>query len=90
MFLLFLFHVPPIVPGPLDQPGGMGDFPGGPGGMPPNEGQGPPNPPGPPGGFMGQGNDLLTQPRSSPDYMPPGESPLQLISSQRWSVPRHR
>ncbi len=44
----------------------MGEFVGP--GMMSGEGQGPPNA----GGFMSQGSDLMTQARSSPDYMPPG------------------
>ncbi|OXA53091.1 LIM/homeobox protein Lhx5 [Folsomia candida] len=62
-------HFPPGgVPGPLDQP--IGEFGGG-GPLPPPDGQGPPNSGGPPGGFMSQ--ELMNQPRSSPDYMPPGK-----------------
>jgi hypothetical protein len=67
--------------GPLDQPGGMGEFGGGPG-MPPSDGQGPPNNPGGPGGFMSQG-ELMNHPRSSPDYMPPGSKMKMCPSS--WS-----
>ncbi|XP_021954022.1 LIM/homeobox protein Lhx5 isoform X3 [Folsomia candida] len=59
------FH---YIPGPLDQP--IGEFGGG-GPLPPPDGQGPPNSGGPPGGFMSQ--ELMNQPRSSPDYMPPGK-----------------
>ncbi|CAL8137414.1 unnamed protein product [Orchesella dallaii] len=77
-------HFPPAaVPGPMDQPGGMGEFPGGPGGLPPNDGQGPPNPGGPPGGFMSQG-EMMNQPRSSPDYMPPGNKVKMGVCPPAW------
>lgn len=71
------------VPGPMDQPGGMGEFPGGPGGLPPNDGQGPPNPGGPPGGFMNQ-SEMMNQPRSSPDYMPPGNKVKMGVCPPAW------
>jgi len=62
-----------VISGPLDQTVTMNEFVGP--GMMPGDNQGPSNS-GPQGGFMGQGNDLISQPRSSPEYLPlpPGKT----------------
>lgn len=65
----FSFFLPlSLVPGPLDQP--LGEF----GGGPPD---GPQGPGGGGGGFMGP--ELMNQPRSSPDYMPPGKMKREMM-----------